>query len=106
MASQLPPGIPLSQIPAARPPQGVIPNFINPPSLDSAVIGVCTVFIALTVFFVLNRLYLNGHAGQKLALDDCIFVSKSSPGGNADTGLTDGQIAAASPSFSLSPTMA
>ena len=68
----LPPGVPLSQIPATVPPAGVLPNFVDPPSLLPATIGVSTVMVALTLFFVAIRVFLALQSKHKLAMDECI----------------------------------
>lgn len=74
MSLQLPPGVPLSQIAAAALPKGVISNFDNPSTLDRLVIGVCTVMMALTLFFVTTRVYLAFQSKHKLVLDECTYL--------------------------------
>ncbi|GIJ98279.1 hypothetical protein Aspvir_000395 [Aspergillus viridinutans] len=57
--SSLPPGTDLCAIPAAQPPPGQAPNFVNPPSLASATIAVTTVTLAWAALFTAARLYTN-----------------------------------------------
>ena len=71
MASELPPGVPLSQVPSSVPPPGLSPNFVDPPTLHSAIVAVCSVMTLFTLFFVTTRLYLHLHIGHKFGLDDC-----------------------------------
>ena len=72
MAASLPPGVPLSQIPAGRPPPGVEPlNLVNPPTKENAIIVISAIMIALASFFVIGRVYLNNtNKGRKLGWDD------------------------------------
>ncbi|KAL8789661.1 MAG: hypothetical protein Q9195_006714 [Heterodermia aff. obscurata] len=55
MAFNLPPGTDLSTIPAGIPPPGVIPNFVNPPSLAPTVLGINITF--MTEFAAQEILY-------------------------------------------------
>ncbi|KAI0814213.1 hypothetical protein GGR55DRAFT_634411 [Xylaria sp. FL0064] len=47
----------LSQLPAAAPPPGVVPNFTDPPSQQVPMIAVSTVVLTLTTVFVTIRVY-------------------------------------------------
>ena len=67
----LPPGIPLSQIPAGKPPAGVKPNLIDPDSLGGAIVTVNAVFLALMLIFVTLRIYTKAVLLQTLWWDDC-----------------------------------
>ncbi|KAM0248269.1 hypothetical protein ACHAQJ_009510 [Trichoderma viride] len=61
MASQLPPGTDLCQIPAAVPPPGVIPDLNTPPPLAPALIAVTTVMLTFSVIFTVGRFWINIH---------------------------------------------
>ena len=71
MSTNLPLGVPLSQIPAGAPPKGVTPNFVNPPSLERLVISIGAVMTPLTLCFVITRTYLAFQSKRKLVLDEC-----------------------------------
>lgn len=69
MASSLiPPGMDLCALPAGVPPDGQLPNLVNPPSLmtTTIVIGVLMTVWALT--FVVIRIIVNR---RKLSWSDC-----------------------------------
>ncbi|KAI1657786.1 hypothetical protein F4813DRAFT_73879 [Daldinia decipiens] len=68
----LPPGIDLCQVPAGTPPDGV-PNFLNPPSLGPALIGVTATMMAWTVIFLAGRLWVNRHRFQQA--DACAILA-------------------------------
>ncbi|KAL9594863.1 MAG: hypothetical protein Q9179_005207 [Wetmoreana sp. 5 TL-2023] len=53
----IPPGVPLSQIPALQPPPGVMPNFIDPPSIGGTLVAVNIVFLALMLIVVSVKTY-------------------------------------------------
>ena len=74
MSLQIPPGVPLSEIPAAVPPAGLTSNFDNPQSLERLVIGVCALMVILTLSFVTTRVYLALQSKHKLALDECTHL--------------------------------
>lgn len=78
MASALPPGTDLSKIPAGIPPPGVIPNFVNPPSLAPVVLGINITFMVITAVFVSARLTVNLTRKRKTGIDDCKSTSESS----------------------------
>ena len=67
-------GLDLTKIPLVKPPPGTKTNFVNPPSLAPAIIGVSVLMIILTVSFVILRLYSNLHAARTFGLDDCTFL--------------------------------
>lgn len=67
---QLPPGVPLSQIPALKPPPGVKPNFVDPVSLAPAIIAVNVVFLVLMLIALVMRLYTKGILLRNLWWDD------------------------------------
>lgn len=66
--SLIPPGIDLCAIPAGVPPDGQLPNLVNPPSLmtTTIVVGVLMTVWALT--FVVVRIIVNR---RKLSWSDC-----------------------------------
>lgn len=66
--SLIPPGIDLCAIPAGVPPDGQLPNLVNPPSLmtTTIVVGVLMTVWALT--FVVVRIIVNR---MKLSWSDC-----------------------------------
>lgn len=53
----LPPGVPLSEIPAGKPAAGVKPNLVHPPSLANADVTVNAVFLALMLILTSFRIY-------------------------------------------------
>ncbi|KAL7951824.1 hypothetical protein V8C42DRAFT_339731 [Trichoderma barbatum] len=55
----LPPGADLCQIPAAPPPPGVVPNFVDPESLSTAIIAVSTVMLVWSTIFMAARIWMN-----------------------------------------------
>lgn len=60
----------LSQIPAAQPPAGVTPNFVNPPSLDTVYRVSVYLFVPLMFVFVVIRLYARFRLVRKVGADD------------------------------------
>lgn len=77
MSLKLPPGVPLSQIPAGVPPKGVTPDFVNHPSLERLVIGIGAVMTALTLCFVATRVSLALESKHRLVLDECTHLGTS-----------------------------
>lgn len=67
MSTQIPPGYDLSQIPSAEPPNGIQPNFVDPPTLGPAIIGVSATMLALGSIFVTGRVIVNA---RKLGWSD------------------------------------
>ncbi|KAK4236589.1 hypothetical protein C8A03DRAFT_16781 [Achaetomium macrosporum] len=59
MASQLPPGTDLCAIPAGAPPEGQVPNLVNPDNLHASLIAVPAVMTAWSLIFTTARLYTN-----------------------------------------------
>ena len=59
--------------PAARPPPGVEPNFVDPTNLDTAVITVLSVCLTITSFAVLIRLYTKLFVMKSAAYEDCKY---------------------------------
>ncbi|KAI0542088.1 hypothetical protein GGR58DRAFT_497444 [Xylaria digitata] len=72
MATGLPSGVDLCAIPLAVNPDGLPPNFENPPSLQPTLIGISAVLLTFSVVITAGRLYVNKRA-LKLA-DYCMAV--------------------------------
>ncbi|KAI9644958.1 hypothetical protein NHQ30_006993 [Ciborinia camelliae] len=70
----LPAGVDLSTIPLAINPNGNPPNFINPPSLDSAVLGVGVTLIIISLSLLCIRLFTNLKTTGSLGLDDYLCL--------------------------------
>lgn len=69
MASSLiPPGVDLCAIPAGVPPDGQLPNFVNPPSLKTTTIVVAVLMTVWALTFVVVRIIVNR---RKLSWSDC-----------------------------------
>jgi hypothetical protein len=66
----IPPGLDLCLFPAAVPPKGQLPNFVNPPSLQVPVIAVGVVVTTISTIFTAIRVYVNR---RKLYVADCEF---------------------------------
>ena len=75
--SQFPPGIDLAQIPAGRPPRGVISNFVNPVTLKTPVVAINVVFIVLATAVVSLRVYTRKFINRALGPDDCKWLGLS-----------------------------
>lgn len=58
----------LCAIPGGHPPDGVLPNFENPPSLAPAMIAVMTLMSTFSILIVAGRLYVNR---TRLHASDC-----------------------------------
>lgn len=63
--------VPLSEIPAGKPPSGVTPNFHSNSSLAPAITTVSVIMMIWAVSFVVLRVYANLRAPRGLGLDDC-----------------------------------
>ncbi|KAL8874152.1 MAG: hypothetical protein Q9174_000490 [Haloplaca sp. 1 TL-2023] len=75
-AAAVPPGVPLSKIPLMRPPEGQLPNFVDPESTAGPGIGVTVLFTVLMFLFVCVRLYTKFFVSRSKGWDDytCIFA--------------------------------
>jgi len=62
---------PLYNMPAGVPPPGVIPNFIDPPSLKGELLIINVVFTTLMMIFVTVRLISRGFISKQIGIDDC-----------------------------------
>jgi len=69
-----PPNVDPSKIPLALNPNGDPPNFIDPPTLAPAVLGVGVTLIIISGIFLILRLIANFKNTRKLGLDDCSFL--------------------------------
>lgn len=61
--------------PAGVPPPGVIPNFVNPPTVGYNVIGVVSALVAIAFTFVALRLYTAIAIKRKMLADDWTTVA-------------------------------
>jgi hypothetical protein len=59
---------------AVPPPPGIVPNFTNPESAAYRLIVGTIVCPAITLVFLLLRLYTKRYILKKLLLDDCEYV--------------------------------
>ncbi len=70
MASQLPPGTDLCAIPAGAPPDGQLPNLVDPETLETSLVVVSSVMTAWAALFTAARIYTNK---RKLQAADCEY---------------------------------
>lgn len=61
----------LALLPAAQPPPGVKPNFVNPESCGTAVVIGLAIPSAVMSIVVLLRLYTKAYIVRSLSWDDC-----------------------------------
>lgn len=64
------------KIPAARPPPGVVPNFVDPPSGGPTLIAVGTVLLFIMLVFAGIRFYSKAVVRRKVTPDDCKWPSR------------------------------
>ena len=57
--------------PMAKPPEGVIPNFVDPESRGYEPIITVSICLSLMIPFVITRIYANGFVTRHLGWDDC-----------------------------------
>lgn len=62
-----------SEIPAGKPPSGVVPNFVNPPTNAVIIRATAITGAVLVVCFVTVRVLTNMQSPRKLGWDDCEF---------------------------------
>jgi hypothetical protein len=67
---ELHPGVDLCLVAAGVAPDGQLPNFVDPPSLQPAVIAITTVMLTLAFLVLAGRLFVNR---KSLKLPDCAF---------------------------------
>jgi hypothetical protein len=58
------------------PPEGVTPNFIDPPSIASQVAPLRIAFASAATFFVILRIYTRGVLIRSLGIDDGMELSR------------------------------
>ncbi|KFA70215.1 hypothetical protein S40285_04426 [Stachybotrys chlorohalonatus IBT 40285] len=68
-----------TQMPAGVPPEGVMPNFVDPPSLSPVYRGIIYSFVPLMFVFVVCRLYVRTRTFRDFGFDDlfCILGASS-----------------------------
>lgn len=64
----------LSQIPALKPPSGLVPNLHNPRGLGTTIITVNSVFLALMTLTLIARIYAKGAIVRSLWWDDRVLL--------------------------------
>ena len=57
--------------PGMKPPGGVEPNFIDPPTQQRLIIAVAVLAISLSTIFVSLRVYTRRFVNRRLWWDDC-----------------------------------
>ena len=67
----IPPDIDLSQVPAYPPPPGMVSNFVDPPSLASAIIVSSSIIVGIMVLCVTARMYAKACVTHTVGWDDC-----------------------------------
>lgn len=60
--------------PAGVPPEGVVPNRVNPENTGGTLIMVSSVLLVIMMGFVFNRIYVRTFIARKFTLDDGIFL--------------------------------
>lgn len=61
----------LQNAPALKPPPGVRPNFVNPPSYESTIVALEGVFLALMLIALSVRVYVRTRITKSIGWDDC-----------------------------------
>jgi hypothetical protein len=64
----------LAHMPAGAPPEGVVPNFENPPTRAAIQIWSTSVCLVLALLFFFNRLYIKARWMKKWSWDDCMLM--------------------------------
>ena len=63
---------------ALPPPEGVTPNFVNPYSIQPALIGTLVAALSVSTIFVFLRMYTKLFIRKSTGLEDCmLFLSQS-----------------------------
>ena len=70
MSLAIPPGTDLSKVPALAPPHGVCPNFIEPASRASGLRQYLAIVTAITLAFVMLRMYTKLFVTKAIGWDD------------------------------------
>ena len=63
--------VPLYDRPIQKPPPGIKSNFINPLTLEPAIVAISIVMTTWMLLFAIIRLYANFRSPRGLAIDDC-----------------------------------
>lgn len=72
MTSAMDPNVDLCQIPAGTPPNGGMPNFTDPESLQPTLIAVTAITTSLALVITAGRFYVNK---SQLRWADCMCIS-------------------------------
>ena len=69
----------LANLPAAPPPPGIIPNFVDPPTRVPVIVALEAVFITLMLLTVAMRIYVRLRVTKVWGFEDCkhLKVTKS-----------------------------
>ena len=68
LPTALPPGL---NCPGLPPPEGVIPNFVDPPTLEHVQIAATVVCLTLAVFTTVLRMYTKVFIIKAIGWEDC-----------------------------------
>ena len=68
LPTALPPGL---NCPGLQPPAGIIPNFVNPPSLENVQIAAAVVCLVLATLTTLLRMYTKMFIIKAVGWEDC-----------------------------------
>ncbi|GJN70186.1 hypothetical protein PLICBS_004239 [Purpureocillium lilacinum] len=66
----------MAQTPASKPPPGVVPNFVDPPSGAPVLIAVGTVLLAIMLVFACIRFYVKAFVRRNVTADDSVTAAK------------------------------
>lgn len=58
-------------MPALQPPDGVTPNFDNPPNYNTSGYALCSFFLAVGSIAIILRTYARVFCAKKVRLEDC-----------------------------------
>lgn len=76
MSLEIPPGVSISELPALRPPLGVMPNFIDPKSQAPGVMLANGIITAVMLVFVLLRVYTKAFLTKAIFWEDGTYDEK------------------------------
>lgn len=62
----------LSRTPAGEPPDGVIPNLVNPPTNIEPLYVVSSMLLAFSIIFAFSRVFQKLKVTRKVTVDDCM----------------------------------
>lgn len=65
------PSVDLNQIPASAPPDGVTPNFVNPPNQNYQIYSINIALCLTGTAVLILRLYTRGKLQKTIGVDDC-----------------------------------